>query len=83
MKFSAPELRELGRLQNATVVIDPVDLDLDAESAALVETSRDAATAVKVFRAWSEDAAARPPAPRRRAHRQPNFVQRTCNGPDL
>ncbi|MHA3703006.1 FAD-dependent oxidoreductase [Jatrophihabitans sp. YIM 134969] len=65
VKFSAPELRELGRLENATVVIDPDDLDLDPRSVAATETSREAATAVKVFRGWLEEAAARPGLPRR------------------
>ena len=65
VKFSAPELRELGRLANATVVIDPVDLDLDARSLALLESSRDAATAVKVFRGWVDEAPSREPLPRR------------------
>ncbi len=65
VKFSAPELRELGRLENATVVIDPADLDLDAPSLELLETSREAATAVKVFRGWLDEAATRSPAPRR------------------
>lgn len=65
VKFSAPELRELGRLANATVVIDPVDLDLDPESQVLTGTSRDAATAVKVFRGWLDEADTRGPLPRR------------------
>lgn len=67
VKFSAPELRELGRLDNAAVVLDPADLELDPESEALAETSRDAATMVKVFRSWLDDAPD-PSSRRRRVH---------------
>jgi len=35
-KFTTPELRELGELPNADVIVDPKDLDLDATSAAAV-----------------------------------------------
>lgn len=65
VKFSAPELRELGKLTHATVALDPADLELDADAVALTESSRDAATAVKVFRGWLTDGTGTVGAPRR------------------
>jgi ferredoxin--NADP+ reductase len=39
-KFTTAELRELGELTNADVVLDPADLELDAASAAAVEAKQ-------------------------------------------
>jgi ferredoxin/flavodoxin---NADP+ reductase len=36
--FTNPELRELADLELADVIVDPVDLELDAESAAMLDT---------------------------------------------
>jgi ferredoxin--NADP+ reductase len=38
--FTPPELKELGELGGADVVVDPADLDLDAASAAALEADR-------------------------------------------
>jgi ferredoxin--NADP+ reductase len=58
--FTNPELRELGELQRADVIVDPAELELDPASAAWLESDQADATArrnVEVLR----DYAARPP----------------------
>ena len=41
--FTNPELRELGELSRADVIVDPADLELDAESLAWLESAGDPA----------------------------------------
>jgi ferredoxin--NADP+ reductase len=58
--FTTPELRELGELQRSDVIVDPADLELDAESAAWLESDLADATSrrnVEILR----DYAAREP----------------------
>ena len=52
-KFSPVELRELGALPDTDILVDPDDLVLDAGSAALVESSRPAATTVRTVAEWA------------------------------
>jgi ferredoxin--NADP+ reductase len=56
--FTTPELKELGELSGADVVVDPAELELDPASAAALETDRTAARNLDVLR----DFAARKPA---------------------
>jgi ferredoxin--NADP+ reductase len=53
-KFTPVELRELGTLANADVVVDPADLVLDAESVEIAGASRDVTTNLKLLTEWSE-----------------------------
>jgi ferredoxin/flavodoxin---NADP+ reductase len=70
-KFTTRELRELGTLAGAEVVVDPRDLDLDERSRASLATDRAARGNVEVLRSWAE----RPPSGcRRRIHLR--FMQR-------
>lgn len=49
-KFTSVELKELGRLEGVRVVVEPVDLQLDADSAARLSTSRAAARNYEILR---------------------------------
>jgi ferredoxin--NADP+ reductase len=60
--FTTPELKELGQLADADVIVDPADLDLDETSAAALEHDTNACRNVEVLREY----AARPAAGRRR-----------------
>jgi ferredoxin/flavodoxin---NADP+ reductase len=53
-KFTSPELREIGRLDDVDVVVDPACLELDAADRAEVESKRQAKTTVKVTTEWSQ-----------------------------
>jgi ferredoxin/flavodoxin---NADP+ reductase len=55
--FTTPELKEMGDLAGADVIVDPADLELDAASEASLETNTNARRNVEVLR----DFAARPP----------------------
>jgi ferredoxin--NADP+ reductase len=61
--FTTPELQELGELAGADIVVDPAELELDAASAAAVESSAHARRNLEVLREY----AARPPAGKPRA----------------
>jgi ferredoxin/flavodoxin---NADP+ reductase len=61
--FTTPELKELGELADADVIVDPADLDLDAANEAALEHDTNARRNVEVLREY----AARQPAGRRRA----------------
>src|SRR4029453_409162 len=61
--FTTPELKELGELADADVIVDPADLELDPASEASLETDTNARRNVEVLREY----AARPPAGRSRA----------------
>src|SRR4051794_10006630 len=61
--FTTPELKELGELADADVIVDPADLELDPASEAALETDTNARRNVEVLR----DYAARPPAGRSRS----------------
>jgi ferredoxin/flavodoxin---NADP+ reductase len=63
--FTNPELRELGELARADIVIDPVEVELDDYSAAFLETEADATTKrnVEILRDYAQRA------PSGRSHR--------------
>ena len=61
--FTTPELKELGELADADVIVDPADLELDPASEASLETDTNARRNVEVLREY----AARPPAGRSKA----------------
>ena len=52
-KFTTKELRELGELTNADVVVDPADMELDAVSEASLKDDRVVAKNVEVLRDFS------------------------------
>jgi ferredoxin--NADP+ reductase len=52
--FTTPELKELGELGGADVVVDPADLELDAESAAALEHDVHATRNVEVLREYAQ-----------------------------
>ena len=56
--FTTPELKELGELADADVIVDPADLELDPASEASLETDTNARRNVEVLREY----AARAPA---------------------
>jgi ferredoxin/flavodoxin---NADP+ reductase len=60
--FTTPELKELGELADADVIVNPVDLELDEASAAALEQDTNARRNVEVLREY----AARTPAGKRR-----------------
>jgi NADPH-dependent glutamate synthase beta subunit-like oxidoreductase len=51
--FTTQELRELGELAAATVLVDPADLELDPGAEARAATDRNATRNLTVLRAWS------------------------------
>ncbi|SPT63226.1 MULTISPECIES: FAD-dependent oxidoreductase [Actinomadura] len=60
-KFTTKEARELGELPNATIHVDPADMDLDPASAELAENDRHVRGNIKVLNGWTgEPAAGRP-----------------------
>src|SRR6476660_2251357 len=61
--FTTPELKELGELADADVIVDPADLELDRASEASLETDTNARRNVEVLREY----AARPPGGRSKA----------------
>jgi ferredoxin--NADP+ reductase len=63
--FTTPELKELGELVDADVVVDPVDIELDEASTAALEHDTNARRNVEVLREY----AARTPAGRSRVIR--------------
>ncbi len=63
--FTTPELKELGELADADVVVDPAELELDPASEAALERDTNARRNVEVLREY----AARQPAAKRRAIR--------------
>jgi ferredoxin/flavodoxin---NADP+ reductase len=63
--FTTPELKELGELVDADVIVDPADLELDPASEASLETDTNARRNVEVLREY----AARPAAGRSKAIR--------------
>jgi ferredoxin--NADP+ reductase len=64
-KFTAPELRELGEIDNADVIVDPAQLELDEASANVVAAKSALQRNIEVLRGF----AARPPQGRpRRIH---------------
>ena len=63
--FTTPELKELGELADADVLVDPADLELDPASEAALDHDTNARRNLEVLREY----AARPPAGRRRAIR--------------
>ncbi len=64
-KFTTPELRELGEIENADVIVDPAQLELDAASASVVAAKSALQRNLEVLRGF----AARPPHGRpRRIH---------------
>lgn len=63
--FTTKELRELGELEDATIIADPEDLVLDPASEAACEQNKTLARNVEVMQEWSQRA---PVARRRRIH---------------
>ncbi|GAA3758194.1 ferredoxin--NADP+ reductase [Spinactinospora alkalitolerans] len=61
-KFTANELRELGRLGTADVVVRPDEIDVDLNSEAMLRAARPARTNLKILTEW----AGREPAGRER-----------------
>ena len=61
--FTTPELRELGELTRADIVVDPADLELDAASARWLERGADATSKrnVDLLREYAAARAARAP----------------------
>jgi len=53
-KFTPPEIREVGELQNCEPVVDPGDLELDPASAGELEASRDAQKNLEILRGFAE-----------------------------
>jgi ferredoxin--NADP+ reductase len=51
--FTTKELRELGELADADIIVDPADMELDEASAALVESDKAVARNVKVMQEWA------------------------------
>src|SRR5262249_23201838 len=51
--FTTPELKELGELADADVVVDPADLELDATSEAALEHDTNARRNVEVLREYA------------------------------
>lgn len=51
--FTTPELKELGELEDADVVVDPADLELDPASEAALETDTNARRNVEVLREYA------------------------------
>lgn len=57
-KFTAPELRGLGELANADVSVDPGQVDIGLDSAAMLDASRAARTNLQYLKEWSRRAPA-------------------------
>jgi ferredoxin--NADP+ reductase len=58
-KFTTKELRELGRLPEAEVWVDPADMELDPDAAALAESERRIRGNMAVLREWADRPASR------------------------
>ncbi|GAB3461547.1 FAD-dependent oxidoreductase [Streptomonospora sediminis] len=56
-KFTAPELRDLGRLDNAEVAVRPEQVDIDPNDRAMAQAERAARTNLKILGEWAQ----RPP----------------------
>ena len=54
VKFTNPELRELGELEETDVIIDPTELELDPLSAASIADNREAQTNIDILRHYAE-----------------------------
>ena len=54
--FTTKELRELGELADADIIVDPSDMELDEASAALAASDKAVARNVEVMRVWSTEA---------------------------
>jgi NADPH-dependent glutamate synthase beta subunit-like oxidoreductase len=52
--FTTQELRELGELANATVLVDPADLELDAASEERAAADRNVTRNLAVLRGWAD-----------------------------
>ncbi|QXJ20571.1 FAD-dependent oxidoreductase [Actinomadura graeca] len=59
-KFTTKEARELGRLPNAAVHVDPGDMELDPASAELAERDRHVRGNITVLRGWTGEPAGLP-----------------------
>lgn len=53
-KFTPPELREMGRLANADVIVHPDELVVDAQGEATIARDRQARKNVELLREWSQ-----------------------------
>ncbi|TDQ49603.1 FAD-dependent oxidoreductase [Actinorugispora endophytica] len=52
-RFSANELRELGRLENVDAVVRPADIDIDPNSEAMLSAARAARTNLRTLSEWA------------------------------
>jgi NADPH-dependent glutamate synthase beta subunit-like oxidoreductase len=52
--FTTQELRELGELAGATVLVDPADLELDADAEERAAADRNASRNLAVLRGWAD-----------------------------
>jgi len=64
-KFTTKELRELGELENADIIVDPTELELDQASLAAIENNPGAKKNLEILRGFSENIPAGKP---RRIH---------------
>ena len=55
--FTTQELRELGELDGATVLVDPADLELDPAAEELAATDRNVTRNLAVLRGWTDHTA--------------------------
>jgi ferredoxin--NADP+ reductase len=55
--FTTQELRELAEMEGATVLVDPADLVLDAETEERASTDRNVSRNLTVLRSWADHAA--------------------------
>jgi ferredoxin--NADP+ reductase len=51
--FTTKELREMGQIDDVDVIVDPVDLELDPSSQAVVQQNKVAARNMVVFQEWA------------------------------
>jgi ferredoxin--NADP+ reductase len=55
--FTNAEIKDLGKLETVDIVVDPQDIELDANSRSLVEENRAAAVNLEYLRAYAESTA--------------------------
>lgn len=53
-RFTAPELRDIGRLSGADVIVDPAQVDIDPNSEQAASAARAARTNLKYLKEWAE-----------------------------
>ncbi|GAB3491088.1 FAD-dependent oxidoreductase [Nocardiopsis coralliicola] len=77
-RFTAPELRDIGALDNADVLVDPADVDIDPNGPDLVGAARAARTNLRYLAEWAQrPRAGRPREIRFRFWRRPVALEGT------